>query len=221
MPAPDHPVIAIDGPAASGKSSVAKALAARLGFAFVGSGTLYRALAWGLLEQGIDVADEEAVRSAFPQVGLASGLQDGFSWVAVRGRRLEAELESAEVNAAVSLVSKVPELRETVVRDLRAFRASGPLVMEGRDITSVVFPDTPWKYYIDACAEVRQRRRSAQGLSDRVSDRDRVDSSRRSAPLRVVDGALVIDSSHLGIDEVVAVILDDLRRRGSLFVPPP
>ena len=130
-------------------------------------------------------------------------------------------MESAEVNAAVSLVSKVPELRESVVRDLRAFRASGPLVMEGRDITSVVFPDTPWKYYIDACAEVRQRRRSAQGLSDRVSDRDRVDSSRRSAPLRVVDGALVIDSSHLGIDEVVAVILDDLRRRGSLFVPPP
>ena len=221
MPAPDHPVIAIDGPAASGKSSVAKALAARLGFAFVGSGTLYRALAWGLLEQGIDVADEAAVRSAFPQVGLSSGLQDGSSWVAVRGCRLVDELESAEVNAAVSLVSKVPELRESVVRALRAFRASGPLVMEGRDITSVVFADTPWKYYIDAGAEVRQRRRSAQGLSDRVSDRDRVDSSRRSAPLRVADGALVIDSSHLGIDEVVAVILDDLRRRGSSFVPPP
>ena len=217
MSSPEHPVIAIDGPAASGKSSVAKALARQFGFAFVGSGTLYRALSWGLLEMKVEVADVAAVRAAFPWAGLSAGLENGFSWVAIHDRRLVDELESAEVNAAVSAVSKVPELREFVVARLRAFREDGPLVMEGRDIASVVFPGTPWKFFIDASAEVRQRRRTAQGLRDSVTDRDRIDSSRRSAPLRLVDDAVVVDSSHLGIDEVVSAILDNLRQRQAPF----
>lgn len=211
---PQHPVIAIDGPAASGKSSVARALAARHGFAFVNSGSLYRAMAWGLIEEGVDVEDEDAVRRSCAGIDLRTGLEDGASWVAVGGQRLGGELESPEVNAAVSRSARVPAVRALVVAHLRAFAQESPLVMEGRDIGSVVFPDTPWKFYIDASEEVRQQRRAAQGQADNVRDRDRADSSRKSAPLVVPDGAVVIDSSELGIDEVVARIVAAMREAG-------
>jgi CMP/dCMP kinase len=214
-----HPVIAIDGPAASGKSTVARLLADRLGFSFVGSGTLYRALAWGLIQTGIDPADEAAVATAFGTLDFACGLERGRSWVAINGRRLGTELEEPATNAAVSPASRVPALRDLVVDRLRAFRLDCPLVMEGRDIASVVFPDTPWKYYIDASPEVRQRRRAAQGQTDSVSDRDRADRSRASAPLVVVDGAVVIDSSEIAPDGVVEAILADLAAHQAAFLP--
>ncbi|MFM7181795.1 MAG: (d)CMP kinase [Verrucomicrobiales bacterium] len=202
-----HTVIAIDGPAASGKSTVARLLALRLGYGFVNSGALYRAMTLAMVRANVAVQQSEAVAAAVPAARLTSGLEDHSSWVAIGGPRLQNELETGEVNAAVSFVAKVPEVRAEVVRQLRAFAELCPIVMEGRDIGSVVFPDTPWKFYVDASEEVRQSRRAAQGLVDSVRDRDRVDSSRANAPLMVADGAVIIDSDELSPNGVVDAII--------------
>ena len=146
-------------------------------------------MTFAMLRPGVDVGREDAVAAAVPDCRDASGVEDGVSWVEVNGKRLGPGAgERSEVNAAVSMVARVPAVRDEVVRQLRAFAVAGPIVMEGRDIGSVVFPTTPWKYYIDASEEVRQQRRQAQGQVDSVRDRDRADSSRASAPLVVPDG---------------------------------
>ena len=204
----NHPVIAIDGPAASGKSTVARLLALRLGYGFVNSGALYRAMTLAMVRRGVTVQEPAAVAAAIGQAGLTSGIEQHSSWVAIAGERVADELETWEVNAAVSYVACVPEVRDEVVRQLRAFADQGPIVMEGRDIGSVVFPATPWKFYIDASEEVRQSRRAAQGVVDSVRDRDRVDSSRANAPHMNADGAVVIDSGELSPNGVVDAILD-------------
>jgi cytidylate kinase len=212
-----HAVVAIDGPAASGKSTVARLVAARLGFDFVNSGALYRAMTFAMLRAGVEVGREDAVATAVPEAGMKTGVDGGASWVAVNGKRLGPELESDEVNAAVSMVARVPAVRAEVVRQLRAFAVAGPIVMEGRDIGSVVFPDTPWKYYVDASEEVRQRRRAAQGQVDSVRDRDRADSTRVSAPLVVPDCAVVIDSSELTPAAVTDSLVANMVARG--YIP--
>ena len=214
MTSPHHAVIAIDGPAASGKSTVARLLALRLGYGFVNSGALYRAMTLAMVRAGVAVQQPGAVAAAIPAAGLVSGMESRASWVSIGGERLEEELETGEVNAAVSFVARVPEVRDEVVRQLRAFAERGPIVMEGRDIGSVVFPDTPWKFYIDASEEVRQSRRAAQGLVDSVRDRDRVDSSRANAPLKIADGAVVIDSDELSPNGVVDAILGLMSAKG-------
>lgn len=210
-------VIAIDGPAASGKSSVARQLAGRLGWNFVNSGALYRAYAWACLRAGVPPEDEGQVAEAAGSWDVTCGIEDGRSWVALAGTRLESELDAGETNAAVSLVARVPQVRALVVGQLRGFAELGGLVMEGRDIGTVVFPNTPWKFYIDASAEVRQQRRAAQGLDDRVTERDRVDRSRKEAPLSVAEGSLVIDSSEMSVDEVVDRVLEHIG--GALGTP--
>lgn len=214
LPRQDSTVVAIDGPAASGKSTVARLLAKQLGFGFVNSGALYRAMTLGMLRAGVVLTDEIAVADALPHVGVTSGMAAGTSWVAVSGVVVGQELESPEVNAAVSLVARVPAVRDEVVSQLRAFATLGSIVMEGRDIGSVVFPSTPWKFYVDATEEVRQQRRAAQGLVDSVGARDRADSSRASAPLKVADGAVVVDSSELTPGGVVAALLSSMNERG-------
>jgi len=211
-------VVAIDGPAASGKSTVARLIALRLGYGFVNSGALYRAMTLAMLRAGVAVADPSEVARAIQAASITSGLSAGSSWVAINGEMVEAELDAAEVNSAVSLVARVSEVRDEVVRQLRHFATLGPIVMEGRDIGSVVFPGTPWKFYVDANEEVRQQRRAAQGLVDSVGARDRADSSRASAPLKVADGAVVVDSSELSAAEVVDVLLASMQERG--FVKP-
>lgn len=209
-----HAVIAIDGPAASGKSTVARLVALRLGYGFVNSGALYRAMTLAMIRRDVTIANEQAVAAALTSAGVASGLTQGSSWVAVDGEVVDTQLETPEVNAAVSLVARVAVVRDEVVRQLRAFAALGPIVMEGRDIGSVVFPATPWKFYVDASEDVRQQRRAAQGLVDSIRDRDRVDSSRASAPLVIPEGAEVIDSSELSANAVVDVLLESMRKRG-------
>ena len=209
-----HAVIAIDGPAASGKSTVARLVALRLGYGFVNSGALYRAMTLAMIRRDVSIANEQAVAAALTSAGVASGLTQGSSWVAVDGEVVDTQLETPEVNAAVSLVARVAVVRDEVVRQLRAFAALGPIVMEGRDIGSVVFPATPWKFYVDASEDVRQQRRAAQGLVDSIRDRDRVDSSRASAPLVIPEGAEVIDSSELSANAVVDVLLESMRKRG-------
>jgi cytidylate kinase len=207
-------VITLDGPAASGKSSVARLVAARLGRVYVNTGNMYRALTWAVLARGANPADPDAVRSAAAAVVVESPVTDGQTQVRVDGRLLTTDdLNSDAVNAGVSLVARVPEVRERLVRDQRALAALGPLVMEGRDIGSVVFPDSRLKFYIDASEEVRAARRRAQGHADQVAERDRLDSTRKSSPLVVPEGAQVIDNSHLTLEQAVEAVLTGVAAR--------
>lgn len=202
------PVITMDGPAASGKSSVARLVARQLGYTYVNTGNMYRAMTWAVLQAGADPADAEAVRAASAAVRIESPVADGQTQVAVNGRVLDVEdLNSDPVNRAVSLVARVPEVRARLVADQRALTALGPLVMEGRDIGSVVFPDSPLKFYIDASEEVRAARRRAQGHTDQVAERDRLDSTRKTSPLVIPTGAAVIDNSHLTLAQAVDAVL--------------
>ncbi|MEO5717763.1 MAG: (d)CMP kinase [Chthoniobacterales bacterium] len=210
----DHKIIAIDGPAASGKSSVARELARRLGFVYVNSGAMYRAMTWLVLERGISTTDAAAIEELAEQAPISCELRDRDSLMLIDGVDPEAHLREDRVNENVSRVSSVPRVREILVDHLRRYAAANDLVMEGRDIGSVVFPDTPYKFYIDASPEIRLRRREAQGQRDRITARDEADSSRRASPLIIADDAHVIDSSNLTIDGVVGEIFGRLKLKG-------
>ena len=209
-----HHAIAIDGPAASGKSTVARKLAAELGLVMVNSGAMYRAVTWEVVRRGIDPADPVAVAAMLDGITIECGVRDGRSTITIDGRDADEELRSDAVNAAVSQVAAVPEVREILVAKQRGLLEVGDLVMEGRDIGSVVFPMTPFKYYIDASEEVRRRRRAAEGQNDEVTKRDEQDSRRRTSPLVVAEGARVIDSSEMSIEEVVVRVMELLREDG-------
>lgn len=194
-------VIAIDGPAASGKSSVARTLARRLGYGYVNSGALYRSATWFVLEGGLE-ARAAAVAAAH---AFAAEVEP------------DASLFEGRINAHVSAVSSVPEVRGVLTERLRSYaEVPGGVVMEGRDIGSAVFPHTPYKFYIDASPEVRAQRRAVQtgpGTDDLLA-RDRTDSTRRMSPLIIAEDAHVIDSSRLTIDGVVGEIIGRLKLKG-------
>ena len=207
-------VIAIDGPAASGKSSVARELARRLGFVYVNSGAMYRAVTWYVLENKIDPNDSDGIIELVRAAPLRCELVQDRSRIFVGQVDPGPYLREDRVNDNVSQVSTVPEVRTILVEKMRHYARQHDLVMEGRDIGSVVFPDTPFKFYIDASPEVRARRRAAEGQRDEIAARDRVDSSRRSSPLVIAEDALVIDSSNLTIDGVVGEIIGRLKMKG-------
>ena len=207
--------IAIDGPAASGKSTVAKTLAKRLGLIMVNTCAMYRAVAWATIQQDIDPTDAAAVVEMLGKVEFSCGVEDGFSTILVDGFYPGEELRQDAVNSRVSKVASIPEVRELLVAKQREYLKLGSVVMEGRDIGSVVFPDTPFKIYIDASEEVRLARRSAEGLADEVAKRDAEDSKRKTSPLIVAEGATVIDSSEMGVEEVVQAAMDILREKGA------
>lgn len=214
MVATQFDAIAIDGPAASGKSTVARTLARQLGLIMVNSGEMYRAVTHEVIRRGVDPADPTAVVALLDEFDLRCSVADGDSLVLVDGEHPGAALRSDEVNAAVSQVAAVPEVRTLLVDRQRELLHLGDLVMEGRDIGSVVFPETPYKFYIEASEEVRRQRRAAEGQNDAVTERDRQDSSRKTSPLTVAEGAMVIDSSEMNVEQVVAATLIGLRERG-------
>jgi cytidylate kinase len=207
-------VVAIDGPAASGKSSVARELARRIGFDYVNSGAMYRAVTWHALENAISTEDGDAVARLVENTQIDCALERDGSRVLINGVDPEEHLRDDRVNDGVSAVSSVPRVREILVEKMRAYARDRDVVMEGRDIGSVVFPDTPYKFYIDASPEVRLRRRQAQGQRDQIAARDRADSSRRASPLVIAEDAHVIDSSNLTIDGVVGEIIGRLKTKG-------
>jgi len=207
-------VIAIDGPAASGKSSVARALAKRLGFSYVNSGAMYRAMTWRVLQRGIAVQDPDAVAALAEEARIVCELIDNESRISIDSFDPSPHLHSDEVNRAVSLISRVPRVREILNLQMRRCVANRDVVIEGRDIGSVVFPETPFKFFLYALPEVRTRRRNAQGQRDEIAMRDQADSSRRTAPLMAAPGAERIDTSNLTILEVVEEILKRLRAKG-------
>lgn len=208
-----YPAIAIDGPAASGKSTVARLIAQKLQYTFINTGAMYRAVTWYLLQRGINPQDTAAAVAALPDIPLSFGKDGSVSTVVCEGRTLTDELKGQDVNALVSTVAAIPEVRALLVRKQREYNESEPVVMEGRDIGTVVFPDTPFKYFVTASEEVRAARRAAEGITDSIAERDKKDTQRAASPLAQAPDARLVDTSDMSIDEVVACIADDIRAK--------
>jgi len=206
--------IAIDGPAASGKSTMARALARRLGIVMVNSGAMYRAVTWKILSEKIDPRDIPAVIGLLERMEIVCGDDGLISTITIDGTNPEPFLRNPEINQNVSAISAIPEVREKLVSLQRDYLKRTHVVMEGRDIGSVVFPDTPFKIYIDADPEVRNLRRSGDGEEDSVAKRDAADSSRKTAPLKVADGATILDTSQLSIEDAIEAAIDILFKQG-------
>ena len=196
-------IIAIDGPAGSGKSTVARALASALGWAFLDTGAMYRAVTCEALDQGVDVNDEKAVAALAASLRLTT-----LPRVTVNGRDVEEEIRTDRINTAVSVVAANALVRATMVARQRQWAAEQPLgtVVEGRDITTVVFPEATLKVFLTASLEERARRRGDEGEAS-VARRDEADSNRDASPLRQADDALVLDTTGRAVDEVVGEII--------------
>jgi cytidylate kinase len=207
-------VVAIDGPAASGKSSVARELARRLGFAYVNSGAIYRALTWHVLQKGIDGEDAERIAQTVEAARISCRLENNESHILINDVDPVAHLRDNDVNEKVPWVSRIPRVRRIAVKEMRRYARHHDLVVEGRDIGSVVFPETRYKFYLDASPEVRLRRRAAEGQRDEIVMRDRADSSRPISPLIIAKDAQLIDTSHLTIEGVVNEIIARLKQMG-------
>ncbi|MBX3739801.1 MAG: (d)CMP kinase [Akkermansiaceae bacterium] len=209
-----HFAIALDGPAASGKSTLARNLAARLGLVMVNSGAMYRAVTWKALKENIPPSDRQAVVEMLGRIDITTGVKDNVSTIGIDGEDPGDALRSEEVNANVSAISAIPEVRVLLVNLQRDYLQAHSIVMEGRDIGSVVFPDTPYKIYVDAAEHVRAARRSQVGEVDSVAERDAADSKRDTSPLVIAEGATVLDTSDHTIESGVDAAIAILRNQG-------
>jgi len=229
-------VVAVDGPAASGKSTVSKALAKKLGFIYVDSGAMYRAATWKALEDGIDVNDSDAVIALLHRMEIGFELVDGQVHLRINGVNPAGAIRNPSVTEKVSVVAAIPEVRRILVEHQRSLTKYGNLVMEGRDIGSVVFPDAAHKFYLDAPTDVRASRRKQdleamnirqtnEGVAEAIQKRDHRDSARNTAPLQIALGAVVIDNSKISVAETVDIIVEHIHRqptrRGSFTVGSP
>jgi cytidylate kinase len=213
-------VIAIDGTSASGKSTNARLVARALDYVYVDTGAMYRTLAWHCLKQGVDVLDAKAAAAACRRWKTTLECADAGGLRTVRllveGCFPEKEIRTAEVSAAVPHVAAVPKVREWMVKRQRECLQFGSLVMEGRDIGTNVFPETDFKYYLDARLEERSRRRAAEGVNENLAARDERDSQRAVAPLMIPLGAKVIDNSRMTAEQSSGLIIADVRRKMAL-----
>ena len=214
-------VVAVDGPSGSGKSTVSRRLATSLGARYLDTGAMYRAITWAVLRSGVDLNDAHAVAKVAGEVDLRIGTDPEGYAVTVDGVNVEVEIRSADVTAAVSAVAAVPAVRALLVaRQRDMITKAGRIVVEGRDIGSVVAPDADLKVYLTASAAARAARRSAENAADvaataaDLARRDQLDSTRKADPLAQAADAVVLDSTELGIDEVVARLRELLTDRG-------
>lgn len=217
---PERCVVAVDGPAGSGKSTVSRRLATALGSVYLDTGAMYRAITWAVLEAGVDPADADAVTKIALETELLIGTDPAVSSVVANGTDVSAAIRGPEVTAAVSAVSAVPDVRRHLVAQQRALIARAPrIVVEGRDIAAVVAPDADLKVYLTASAAARAQRRGAEDATDEAATaadlarRDTFDSSRATDPLRRADDAIELDTTGLGIDQVVARLLELLNSK--------
>jgi cytidylate kinase len=206
-------VIAIDGTSASGKSTNSKLVAKALNYVHVDTGAMYRTLAWYCLKQRVDVQDAKAVAALCRRWKTSLKCADGNAYLAVDGYYPTKEIRTAEVSAAVPHVAAIPKVREWMKKTQRDCVKFGNLVMEGRDIGTNVFPETDFKYYLDAQLAERSRRRAADGIHENLAARDQRDSQRASAPLMIALGAKVINNSQMTSEQTSGMILADIKKR--------
>ena len=211
-------VVAVDGTSGSGKSSTSRGVADRLGLRYLDTGAMYRAMTWWMLRHGVDVDDAAAVAARCGEPRLESGTDPLAPTITVDGEDVAVAIRQPDVNAAVSPVSAVPEVRArllTIQRDAIDAALAGPgIVVEGRDIGSVVWPEAPVKVYLSADASARATRRAAEEGGSDVSAteesllaRDRIDSGRAVSPLLMAEGAVHIDTTAYSLDEVIDQVL--------------
>ena len=215
-------VIAIDGPSGAGKSSVSRIVGKKLGFLHVDSGALYRIMTWQALVRKVDTDNPEAVAAFAPTVEIECRPENGAIAYYVGGEQPGERIRTPEINAHASQVATVKQVRDKITALLRDMTRFGDLVVEGRDITTAVFPDSPARFYLTASAEARARRRqkeevekgianqSAETVKASLLARDAIDSTRKYAPLRKADGAIEIDSSDLTLEQVVDIVLEKI-----------
>lgn len=211
-------IVAIDGPAGSGKSTIARMIAEGLGFTYVNSGNLYRLFTLAALRAGCLGKGDEAILEVARTAHIEFRQRRHF----LDGEDVEDILHSPEVDAQVAQVSSIPPLREIVNVHVRAIAGEGDSVVEGRDITTVVFPDADYKFYLDASPEARARRRLAQGTSGddlaaiaaNISMRDSIDRAKSTGALRIAPDAVVVDSSDLTLREVYDKVYGQILRKG-------
>jgi cytidylate kinase len=206
-------VIAIDGTSASGKSTNAKLVAQALGFVYVDTGAMYRTLAWYCLSNRIDFHEAKAVAAACRKWKTKLEVVDAKVRLTVDGYFPEKEIRTAEVSVAVSMIAAVPKVREWMKKTQRDCIQFGNLVMEGRDIGTNVFPETDYKYYLDAHLEERTKRRVAEGVNENLAARDQRDSQRAAAPLMIALGAKVINNSNMTSAETSGLLIKDIQER--------
>jgi cytidylate kinase len=218
-------IVAVDGPSASGKSTVSRRAAQALGFVYVDSGAVYRGVTWKCVKEGVDVKDAQAVTNLLIRMNMELVLKDQAVGYLIDGEDPGQEIRAEPVRERVADIAAQQSVRVYIVEKLRLMTKFGSLVMEGRDIGTVVFPDTPYKYYLDADPEERARRRAAEirqteGAGDvnevlsSLRRRDQKDSSRATAPLQIALGAKIINSTGMSIDQVVDTIVSDLKKAG-------
>lgn len=207
-------VIAIDGTSASGKSTNAKLVAKALGFIYVDTGAMYRTLAWYCLEHEVDVDNSKAVAAACRKWKTSLICAGGQVRLLVEGYFPEKEIRTERTSSAVPRVASVPPVRVWMKKKQRECIRFGNLVMEGRDIGTNVFPETDFKYYLDASLNERSKRRAAEGVQENLAERDRRDSQRAAAPLMIALGAIVINNSDMTSEQTSGRILEDFRKRG-------
>lgn len=210
--------IAIDGPAGSGKSTAAKKVARRLGMIYVDTGAMYRTVALACMEAGVLTASEEAVLSVLEDIDMRIEPQEGGQRIFLGGEDVTAKIRTPEIGKGASEVGAFQKVRERLVEIQQGLARQYPVVMDGRDIGTVVLPDAELKVYLDASVEERAKRRlgelQAQGkagelsvIMEQIRQRDEADKSREHSPLRMAEDAVLLDSTGMGVEEVVQAIL--------------
>ena len=207
-------LIAVDGPAASGKSTFSRALARHLGFNYVSTGEMYRGLTWYVQDQGIDPQDAAAVEKLVLGLAFKVGIEGGALVYRIAGIDPLPHVHEAHVTDGVSYVARVGAVRKLLVEQQQGLAAYAPLVMEGRDIGTVVFPTTPFKFYIDADVAIRTERRAAQGQHDSIAARDAIDTQRVHSPLTCAPDAVRFDSGKHDVEELIELAIVQLNQRG-------
>lgn len=220
--------VAVDGPAASGKSTVSRRVAEKTGCVYVDSGAVYRGLTWLALQKGVDIFDSRAILELPAGLDMRFFVRDNAVVFSINGVEPGAELRTAIINENVSFIAKLPEIRIWVVERLRGMTKFGCIVMEGRDIGTVVFPDAPYKFYLDASPEERAKRRyletageaaAAEGVDSvkkSLSKRDTVDKTRAKDPLKPAEDAEIVDTTCMTLDQVVDHIVGKIRQSREL-----